>query len=160
MRLDRKLAECLDTLRGTRTVILGIGNTLKGDDGVGPLVCARLAGQVSATVIDAGTVPENHLRPIISAKPENLLVIDAVDFAGHPGQVRVFPPDRMSDFAFSTHALSPHLFLDLLRQEIDVDVTIIGIQPGHTHLGEPVSAGVREAMELLAGMLVETFPAR
>jgi hydrogenase 3 maturation protease len=158
MSLDRQLAECLRPLRGSRTVILGIGNTLKGDDAVGPLVCARLASHVSATVIDAGTVPENFLRPILDARPENLLIVDAIDFAGEPGQMRVLRADEMSAFAFSTHALSPHLFLDLLHQEIDVKVYAVGIQPSHTELGEPVAAPVRESTERLADVLIETFP--
>ncbi len=158
MGVDLQLAECLGTLRGTRTVILGVGNILKGDDGVGPLVCARLAGKVSATVIDAGTVPENHLRPIISAGCENLLVVDAVDFAGSPGQARLFLPDRMSNFAFSTHSLSLHLFLELLGHEIEMAPFMIGIQPSHTQLGRPVSAAVRKSIDVLTDALTEIFP--
>ncbi|MBN1362375.1 MAG: hydrogenase maturation protease [Sedimentisphaerales bacterium] len=140
------------------TVILGVGNILKGDDGVGPLVCARIAGRVGATVIDAGTVPENYVRPIIQAAPENLLIIDAVDFRGSPGQVQVFPPDRASDFAFSTHSLSLHLFLTLLLQERAMHAVLLGIQPGHTQLGRPISPAVQASMEALANALVATFP--
>jgi hydrogenase 3 maturation protease len=158
MGLDRQLREHLGLLRGSKAVILGIGSTLKGDDAVGPLVCERLAGQVSATVIDAGTVPENYLRPILNAQPDCLLIVDAIDFAGDPGQARVFEADQISSFAFSTHALSPHLLLDLLRQEIDVDVYLVGIQPGHTRLGQPVSAAVRDSIETIAGLLLDVFP--
>jgi len=158
MGLDRQLREYLSPRRGLKTVILGIGSTLKGDDGVGPLVCERITGKVSATVIDAGTVPENYLAPIVKAQPECLLIVDAIDFAGDPGQARVFRADEMSAFAFSTHALSPHLFLDLLHQEIDVDVCLVGVQPGHTRLGEPVSSAVHDSIEILAGALMEIFP--
>ena len=69
--IDPRLHERLDELCGSRTVVLGVGNTLKGDDGVGPLVCERLAGKISATVIDAGTVPENHIGPIAKVMVRN-----------------------------------------------------------------------------------------
>ncbi len=157
-RWPAKLTAELGALRGTRTVILGVGNVLKGDDGVGPLLCERLAGQVSAQIIDAGTVPENYLRPIVKARCENLLIVDAVDVGGSPGQVRLLEPDRMGDFAFSTHSLSLHLFLDLLGHEINVRCRLLGIQPGHTQLGRPISAGVREAVETLARILIRIFP--
>lgn len=152
------IAECLSALRGTRTVILGVGNTLKGDDGVGPLLCARLAGKVSAVVIDAGTVPENYLRPIIDAKCRNLLIVDALDFGGSPGQVRVLSPDEAGAFAFSTHSLSLHLFLDLLGREIEMQTLVLGIQPAHTQLARPVSPAVQETIARLADALVRVFP--
>jgi len=54
-----EVLEKLRKLRGYRTIIVGIGNTLKGDDGAGPLVCQQLYGKVCAGVMDVGTVPEN-----------------------------------------------------------------------------------------------------
>jgi Ni,Fe-hydrogenase maturation factor len=46
-------------VRGNRTVILGIGNPLQGDDGVGPSLVDFLHGWDAATLINAGEVPEN-----------------------------------------------------------------------------------------------------
>ena len=158
MSLDAQSRAQLDTLRDTSMVILGVGNTLKGDDGAGPLVCTRIAGRVSATVIDAGTVPENYLSPIVKAAPENLLILDAVDFGGRPGQVQVFPPDRATDFVFSTHSLSFHLFLTLLHQHKATRALLLGIQPGHTELGRPLSVPVQEAIDALAALLIDLFP--
>ena len=155
-----QLAQDLGILRDTRTVILGVGNILKGDDGVGPLVCARLADRVSATVIDAGTVPENYLRPVIRAKPEHLLVIDAVDFDGPPGHARLFRPDQVGDFALSTHSLSLHLFLDMLGRDIEVQAHLLGIQPAQTELGQPVSTSVQRSIDCLIDALLQIFPLR
>jgi len=158
MGANRELSESLSRLRGSDTVILGVGHILKGDDGIGPLVCENLTGDVSAKVIDAGTVPENYVRPIIRAAPANLLVIDAIDFGAAPGRVRVYRPDEVSDFAFSTHALSLHLFVNMLRQDIDVEVFLLGIQPGCIRLGEPVSPPVWESVQRVAGILRDLFP--
>ena len=48
-------------LRGKRTVILGVGNPLQGDDAIGPNLVDLLHGRVEATLIYGGEVPENYL---------------------------------------------------------------------------------------------------
>ena len=153
----RKLFKQLSELRGSKTVIVGIGNTIKGDDGVGPSVCERLAGKVCAEVIDAGTVPENYIQPIIAKKPQVLLVIDAIDFGAAAGKTRLFRAEQLNSIAISTHTLSPRLFVDMVRREIEVDVCFVGIQPGHTELGRPLSEPVQQASRRLVRVLTEVF---
>jgi len=154
-----ELRKRLGVLAGSRVVILGVGNVLKGDDGVGPLVCEALAGRVTARVLDAGTVPENYLRPIMEAAPQFLLVVDAVDFGGVPGAIGLFTPEKINDAAFSTHALSLRLFIDVLRTDIDVEVLVLGVQPVCTQLGRPVSAPVQESIAEVTEALAPIFPA-
>lgn len=131
---------------------------MKGDDGAGPLLCRQLMGKVSATVIDAGTVPENYVRPIINSGSRHLLIIDAADFAGVPGALRLFKPEEVASSAFSTHALSPRLFIDLLLAEMDIDIHLIGIQPAQTAFGEPVCPEVQESLDALSDLMVQLFP--
>jgi hydrogenase 3 maturation protease len=89
--MDKQLYEQLRKFRGSRTLIVGIGNILKADDGAGPLVCEQLGrAKVCADLIDAGTVPENYIQPIIKKAPQNLLVIDAIDFGASPGTIKIF----------------------------------------------------------------------
>jgi len=158
MQVLRQLSEQLELWRGSTAVILGIGNVLKGDDGAGPLLCEHLAGRVSAKVIDAGTVPENHVRPIVTGQPDHLLIVDAVDFGETPGTLRLFEPQDINSFAFSTHALSPRLFLDVLRSETGADICLIGIQPSHTEFGRPVCPAVQESVRMLADLIAGVFP--
>jgi len=143
--------------RDSAAVILGVGNALKGDDAVGPLVCERLAGNVSATVIDAGTAPENYIRPILQAGPQVLLIVDAVDFGGTAGEIRLFEPERIRRFGFSTHAASLHPFIDLLRREIELDVHLIGVQAARTRLGDRPSPAIQTAADTLVQTLAELF---
>jgi hydrogenase 3 maturation protease len=154
---DNQLLEKLDKLRGSRTVIVGVGNVLKGDDGAGPLLCQKLHGKINAELIDAGSAPENFLSPIIKKAPQNLLIIDAVDFASQPGTLKIFMPEQIDSFAFSTHVLSPHLFADLLRKSIDINVYIIGVQPQQMALGLPISDAVEKAIDRLAELLISIF---
>ncbi len=158
MGTNQQLFEKLIKLRDSSTVIVGIGNTLKGDDGAGPLVCEQLRGKVCAEVIDAGTVPENYIQKIIKKAPQNLLIIDAIDFGATAGTINIFKPEQLDSFVLSTHTLSPRLFVDLVCKETKVDVQFIGIQPAQIQLGQPQSEQIREATQRLAGILAEIFP--
>jgi len=159
MGTDEQLFEQLNKLRGSATVIVGIGNTLKGDDGAGPLVCQQLQhAKVCAELIDAGNVPENYIQLIIKKAPQNLLIIDAIDFGASPGTIGIFKPEQLNSSVFSTHVLSPRLFVDMVCQNIKVDVYFVGIQPAQTQLGQSISPQVSQAVRRLTDTLIEIFP--
>jgi hydrogenase 3 maturation protease len=158
MGTDQQLFKQLNKLRGSATVIVCVGNTLKGDDAAGPIVCQQLGGKVCAELIDAGTVPENYIQTIIKKAPRNLLIIDAIDFGASPGTINIFKPEQLNSSAFSTHTLSPRLFADMVCKDIDVDVYFVGIQPAQTQLGESQSAQVSQAIQWLVRALTEIFP--
>ncbi|MHC4759535.1 MAG: hydrogenase 3 maturation endopeptidase HyCI [Planctomycetota bacterium] len=155
-----QILEQLKILIGSNTLIVGIGQILKGDDGIGPLLCEKLNSKISAEIIEAGTVPENYIQPIVMKAPQNLLIIDAIDFGAEPGQVRLFLPENLSSAAFSTHSLSPRLFINLIKEQIDVNVYLLGIQPAQLKFGQPLSEPVNIAMENIIEILVEIFPPR
>lgn len=159
MGADEELLEQLTKLHGSRTVIVGIGNVLKGDDAAGPLLCQELRRiGIDAELIDAGTAPENYIQPVIKKTPQSLLVIDAMDFGAPPGAVRLFRPEQLSTSIWSTHRLSPRIFADMVCRSVKADVYFIGIQPGQVQLGGPVSAPVTQAIERLSRLLAEVFP--
>ncbi len=163
MGTDEQLFEQLNKLRDSATVIVGIGNTLKGDDGAGSLVCQQLRrAKVRAELIDAGNVPENYIQLIIKKAPQTLLIIDAIDFGASPGTISIFEPERLNSSAFSTHTLSPRLFVDMVCRNIkggpNVDVYFVGIQPAQTQLGQSISPEVGRAVRRLVRVLTEIFP--
>ena len=159
MQADQQLFKQLSKIRGSSTVIVGIGNTLKGDDGAGPLVCERLKqAKTSAGLIDAGTVPENYIQKIIKKAPRTLLVIDAIDFGAEAGKIRIFESGQLNSHVISTHTLSPRLFVDMIGRSIQVDVYFVGVQPEQTRLGESISAAVSRAIEQLSSAIAEIFP--
>ncbi len=154
---ENKLREQLGKICERKTIVVGIGNTLKGDDGAGCVVCEQLQDSLPDSVIDAGTVPENYIGPIIERRPEVLVVVDAIDFGGSAGQIKIFAPGELSSAAISTHTLSPRLFVDVICKSIEVEVWFVGIQAGRTALGEGLSKEVEEAAGSLAGILAEAL---
>jgi hydrogenase 3 maturation protease len=149
-RGSSNLRERLGQLKPAETVIVGIGNTLKGDDGAGPRVSQILMGKINAEVIDAGSAPENYIDKIVRLSPKTLIIIDAIDFGKIPGTIRVFGTQDLKQFIFSTHCLSPHMFVRAITSQIDVKIFFIGIQPAHLQFGRCLSRQVAEAIASLA----------
>ena len=147
-----------DRLRGKKVLILGVGNKLRGDDGVGSELAAQLAGKVNATVIDAEEVPENYLGPIIAENPEVLLILDAASMDAPPGSVAVIEMHNIASAGLSTHSASLNLFLLVLQSEIQPDTFILGIQPQTIEFGAPMSEPVRKAFVQIELALLNIFP--
>jgi hydrogenase 3 maturation protease len=158
MTPEVQIFQKLKKLSGSKSLIICIGQILKGDDAIGPLLAEKLKSQISAEIIDAGTVPENYIQPIIKKSPKSLLIIDAIDFAAEPGTINVFLPEQLNSTAFSTHTLSPRLFINLVKDRIDVSVYVIGIQPAQLRFGQPLSKPVNNALNELVEILTKIFP--
>ncbi len=141
----------------TRTAIIGIGNALKGDDQLGPCLIQRLRGKTGACLFDCGEVPENYIQPIIKINPETIIVVDASDWKGAVGDLRLIKKEEIRNFGFSTHNASLGIFLDYLKEELpSVNIIIIGIQIGQRGLMQPLSPQV----ETTLSELVDFFTGR
>lgn len=140
-----------------RVAIVGIGNIIRGDDGLGPKMIEMLkTSSLKAALFDCGTAPENYIFPILSSSADTIIFIDAADFSKTPGEIKVFDLDSISNVSFSTHSPSPHLFVDLLKTGKDGLTTfIISIQPKTTVLGESLSAPVTASMKTLKQILAQ-----
>ncbi len=139
--------------------IVGIGNIIRGDDGLGPkfieLMKARSSG---AGLFDCGTAPENYIFPILSTSCDTVVLIDAADMGIAPGGIKIFSLDEISAVSFSTHNPSPRLFTDLLRTgRDDLNIFVISVQPKTTALGAPMSKEVLEGLGTLADAFSEAL---
>jgi len=136
-------------------LLLGIGNDLLGDDGVGPFVAQELEG-TDWTTIDAGIVPENFIRPIRNKKPDTIVIVDAVEMGCKTGTIRIIPLEYIRDCGVGTHQLP----LTFLAEQMASwsKVIIIGIQPGTLDPDTPLSESVkRAATELIAHLKAHTY---
>lgn len=157
MSLSDELAEQLQKCRGNNTLIVCIGNSLKGDDGAGPAVYEKLKGRITAEVIDAGTVPENYIEKIIAKAPANLIIIDTADFGSPPGTIKLLNPHELQSAAISTHTVSAALFLERITARIEVEIYFIGIQPARLSLGLGLSLQADGATDKLDELFIKAF---
>jgi len=132
-------------------VLLGIGNDLLGDDGVGPYIARNVTNSHWKT-FDGGSVPENFIRPLRNLAPDLLVLVDAVDMGMEPGIVRIIPPDAIRDHGFGSHQMSLEHLIGLL-QSFCSKVVLIGIQPMCLDLDTPLTSPVVEAAESILTML-------
>ena len=134
-----------------KVVLLGIGNTLRSDDGAGSLLACRLKDKVPYIVYDAGANPENYLGKIIKDNPDNIIIVDAADFAGKPGEIRLLEGRELkTSNLFSTHNASISLTINYLQSSIGADIIILIIQPKSTVFGDSLSSQVDNAVKTLA----------
>jgi len=139
-----------------KVVILGMGNTLRSDDGVGSILVNRIKDKIPHLTYDGNSSPKNYLGKIIKDKPDNILIIDAVDFGGLPGEFRVLEGENIETVNFfSTHNASISLAINYLKKTLTrVDIIILAIQPKTITFGDNLSPEIIRTLEKLEGWFV------
>ena len=148
-------------------LVLGIGNLLMGDEGVGVHAAWQLQAQPlppGVTVVDGGT-GGFHLLSFLQDY-ETVVLVDATMDGELPGTVSLLEPRYASDFPRSLSAhdiglrdlIESAALLGPLPRMFLVTVSIDTLQATGTHLSRPVAAALPRATGLVASIL-ESFPA-
>lgn len=150
-----------------RALVIGYGNPLRGDDGIGPAVVERFARLATAHV---ETAVCHQLTPELSeriAAMELVVFVDAQP-GDRPGAIalsRVLP-ESSRDPAALTHHAHPAALLSLARELYGnapeaflVGVTAAAFELG-AELSQPVAAAVPDAVEAIRQLVVEMLRLR
>ena len=122
-------------------IILGIGNELKYDDGVGPFIISELNKlnlNENVLLINAQTVPENFTGKIRKENPSHIILIDACLMGLNPGDYKIVNEDYFVNIGISTHSMSLSYFVKFLNQD---NILFIGIEPELLELIDQDSLG-------------------
>ena len=149
-----------------RLMILGVGNLLLQDEGVGVQVIKALEDQTlpeGAELLDGGTLGVDLLAYICEAK--RIIVIDAVKGGGEPGAIYRLTPEILGQFkeqALSLHQVGFLEILDLAKQLGNrPEAVIFGVEPKVIDWGleltEPVQAAVPRVVELVLAEAEKQF---
>lgn len=139
-----------------RVLVLGIGNLIMADDGVGVRVVRQLADRYlipeGVTLLEGGTLGLNLLPDLQGVG--RLLVVDALETGGPPGTMKRLEGDDIPlifETVFSPHELGLRDLLTVaaLMGEAPAEVVLWGIQPERVDLGEELSASVAARMDEL-----------
>ena len=139
-------------------MVLGVGNRLRGDDAIGSLVTDKLGKFEGLMVIDCATTPENYIEPVVRLAPERILIVDACDFGGKPGEFRLFEREdieRLAAGLLSTHTLPLSMTVALLEQQLKTRIQLLGVQPERIDFGEKLSEPVAESMPALVRFITD-----
>ena len=145
-------------LSSRRASIVCVGNELNGDDGFGARLFDKLKNVESPRlqVIYAATAPENFIDVVLEFKPELVVVFDAADFHGTPGEVRQLSLDDIESTSFSTHRSPMKLFSRFFSKR-GIPVKFIGVQVRKTGLGEKMTREVEKAADDASKSLIKLF---
>lgn len=141
------------TLSG-KIVILGMGNPLRGDDGVGSYIAKQLQNKLKATIIDCEDKPERYLQQIIFESPDIVLFIDAVNMRVEPGAFALIESKNFDNEIIFTHKSSLKAYTDYINKNTNSQVFILGIQPKSIAFGSNISKIVMETAEVLKNLLI------
>jgi hydrogenase 3 maturation protease len=141
-----------------RILLIGAGNTLRGDDGAGPAIIALLEGKVNANLLDVGEVPESYFSRIFDVQADTIVFVDAANFGGAPGDLAVLEAEDLSGCSLSTHQMPIDLFFRYIRRMSRAEIFALGIQPAQIGFGEPMSVAVEESVQALADLFQQLLP--
>jgi len=132
-------------------ILMGIGNTLRCDDGMGPHIAHHVQGG-SFLLLDCGTAPENFTSVVRKIRPGLLLLIDAADMGLPAGEFRTIQKEHIKDVSIGTHTMPLSYLIDFLLDSCG-KIIFIGIQPGTIADGESLSEEVRAGSDILMGII-------
>lgn len=148
----------------TKTLVLGVGNTLLSDEGVGIHVIEYLRQHYPSALpdmiyVDGGTLSFTLAGPI--EETDHLIVVDAARLGDEPGRLRTFMDSEMDRFLgigrCSVHEVGLIDLMDIARLtgSLPERRALIGIQPKELGWGHQPSKQVSEAIPKAAERVLQ-----
>jgi len=145
------------------TLVLGIGNTLLSDEGVGVhatrYIMDHFPDLPATRFLDGGTLSFTLAAPIEDS--DNLIVIDAAQLKARPGTVMTFVGNEMDDYLNGQTKRSVHEvgLMDLmsivrLAGRLPKNRALVAIQPESTDWGETPTDEVRASIPYICEQTV------
>ena len=149
-----------DMEKPPRIVVVGVGNLLLKDEGVGIHTVKALQEMdlpPDVKIIDGGTAPD---LIAYTKAGDKLIIVDAAKAGGEPGTIYRFLPEDLSQNGgiLSTHELGveQNLRLMSLAGNRPGEIVIIGVEPGEIGWGTELSSELqREVPEIVKAVLRE-----
>ncbi|MDZ7750993.1 MAG: HyaD/HybD family hydrogenase maturation endopeptidase [Gammaproteobacteria bacterium] len=156
---------------GIGTLILGIGNTLLTDEGVGIHVLKALENQgrlpADVTFMDGGTLSFTLAGPIEDCA--RLIAVDAAELKQPPGSIRVFEGADMDTHVAAGGKRSVHevsladvLGMAALAGRLPPQRALVGIQPKYMDWGDgptpEVEAVIPDACRAIGDIIARWYP--
>lgn len=141
--------------------VIGIGNVLRGDDGIGPHIISELQKQDvpnSIRLIDIGSDTFSIIEHLVNEDP--VLVIDCAQMNKNPGDVFKFKVSE-KNLSYVDNTISLHGFgfseLYKIAEKLNDNIlcTIIGIQPKSLEFNTGLSDEIKKNIPYIKSMVIE-----
>ena len=135
----------------SRIAIIGIGNPMMADDGIGPRLISELEdAELGVDLIDMGTGGMQLVH--VLAGYDAVIIIDSADMGLSPGESRVFVPEDVVSLketrAYSLHDWDVMRSIQISRElgEAPEKILILAVQPGSLDMSESLSLAVERRL--------------
>ncbi|WML51741.1 HyaD/HybD family hydrogenase maturation endopeptidase [Neobacillus sp. PS3-12] len=144
-----------------KITILGIGNTLFTDEGVGihllPILEEKFKNDEDIEIIEGLTDGMKLLGPVEDA--ENLIIIDAINAGKDPGTIISLKGDEIPAYfgvKMSIHQMGFQevLLAAKLRERYPKRIAMFGLQPSSLELGLELTETISEKLSKLAAAVI------
>ncbi|MDA8096147.1 MAG: hydrogenase maturation protease [Clostridia bacterium] len=143
-----------------RTIVLGLGNILMQDDGIGVRVIEALQDTElpdGVELVDAGTGVYSLIYDLEGA--DRIIVVDAVQGGGEPGTVYRIPGEELDSFrdeAVSTHDIRfPEVMTILAQHGHHPAVVVYGVEPAEVDLGMELTPSVMAVLPRVTALVLD-----
>jgi len=149
-----------------RILILGLGNPLLGDEGIGVRVVEELKGLElpdGVVVVEGGTTGLGLIG--LMEGYERVIIVDAADMGHPPGRVVRFTPLEVqlktAEAPLSLHQIGLEEVLALAEalEVAPAELVIIGIQPSQLEVGAGLSPEVERAIPQIIRIILDELDA-
>jgi hydrogenase maturation protease HycI len=146
--LTDEIKKVLTPVDDEKLLVICIGNIFRKDDGAAPYIAERInVFSKNFLLINAGDRPENSIDQALDFSGNRIVIVDAADFDGIAGEVRIIPIDLIPENTLSTHTFPVKIIAKLLEHESNAEVYFIGIQGKDFDFGEGLSGKVKESAD-------------
>ncbi len=144
-------------------MVLGIGNLLCRDDGIGVRIAGEMQGMDKYNgirIVDGGTAPD--LFDLLDDNVHKLIIVDALRGGGRPGDIYrldLHEENIATGPAASLHGMGVLDSLKLMRQlgRQPPQVTLIGIEPADISHGLQLSPVIEAMVPSIIGAVESEF---
>ncbi len=133
---------------GNKIAILGIGNDLRSDDGLGLYIIEKLSIEDPRLMVEnVGSVPEGFTRPLAEFGADRIIMVDAADMNKPAGHIELVTKDRIGGINISTHSMPLSFLMMYLEQETGGTTILLAIQPKSIQFGEGLTPEIQEVAD-------------
>jgi hydrogenase 3 maturation protease len=149
-----------EILKSRPLLVLGIGNSLRGDDAIGHLLAENLESlnNEGFQAHAIGTSVENAMRWIRETAGGTLLLVDAVfDDTLAEGSWAFYPSDQLDSVCHSTHSIPLSMLISYWQKEVPgLQVYFLGISIRSSADMAPLSPVLQQTLQSLKSLFANS----
>jgi len=142
-------------VKNKKTIVIGVGSVLRGDDGIGIRVVDALEKETlpEGVNIQSGDISGLDLLKYFPDY-DRVIIVDAADMKEKPGTIKVFKSTEIKNSNFSqihsTHGMALLETLTLAEKlDINREIYIVGIQPENIEFNLSITKEIEQQIPIL-----------